>query len=395
MTRIEVPETGQVLARLSAEQGRHLAGSDVVDARPSPYEEGVWEVTPRGRVGVALIGDVEVWVTPKLAIDRLLFLVGYAADPKGWRQETIGLDARDGLVPAVAQALWRQAEQALRQGLLQGYRTVEESSYVLRGRLREGEQLRRHHGRVIPMEIRHDDFTVDVAENRILLAAITRLLTVPGIDAESRRRLTALRGRLAGVTSLVGGTVLPHWQPSRLNARYQAALRLAEIIWRATSPEHTPGAIAANGFLFNLPKVFEDFVTVAISEELHARHGGAARPQYPCHLDDALAVRMRPDLVWELHGRPAAVADAKYKREKSAGYPDADLYQMLAYCTALRLPQGHLVYAKGNAAAARHAVRHTGIEIICHALDLTLPPEQLLTQVGGIAAELAGRQSAP
>lgn len=93
--------------------------------------------------------------------------------------------------------------------------------------------------------------------------------------------------------------------------------------------------------------------------------------------------------MWELRGRPAAVADAKYKQEKPAGYPDADLYQMLAYCTALRLPRGHLIYAKGNAIAARHVVRHAGTEIICHALNLTLSPQELLAQVDGIVTELA------
>ncbi|MFI6295937.1 McrC family protein [Nonomuraea sp. NPDC050790] len=387
MIRIQVAETGQARTLLTPEQGRRLDESGVVYARPSPYETGVWEVTPRGQVGVALVDDIEVWVTPKLPIDRLLFLVGYAADPKGWREESIHLDVRDGLIPAVAQALWRQAERALSQGLLQGYRTCEESSYVLRGRLREGDQLRRHHGRIIPMEIRHDDFTVDIAENQILLAAITRLLPVPRIAGESRRRLTALRRRLAEVTSLVRGTELPRWQPSRLNSRYRTALRLAEIVWRATSPEHAPGSTVANGFLFNLPKIFEDFVTVAISEELHASFGGAAYPQYPCHLDEAFAVRMKPDLVWELDGIPRAVVDAKYKQEKPAGYPDADLYQMLAYCTALRLPRGHLIYARGNALAATHVVRHAGIEIICHALDLASTPETILSQVSMIVTE--------
>ncbi len=58
---------------------------------------------------------------------------------------------------------------------------------------------------------------------------------------------------------------------------------------------------------------------------------------------------------------------------KPAGYPDADLYQMLAYCTALHLPRGHLVYARGNADAARHVVRHSGVQIVCHALDLARP----------------------
>jgi 5-methylcytosine-specific restriction enzyme subunit McrC len=389
MMRVEVTETRTAQYRLSPEQGRLLAASDVVNATPSAFETGLWEIAANGKVGVARVGDVEVWVAPKLPIERLLFLIGYAADPQGWRDDIVELDTRAGLLPAVAQALWRQTERALRPGMMQGYRTVEEASYVLRGRLREADQLRRHYGRVIPLEIRHDDFTVDVPENQILLAAITRMLTVPRLDAESRWRFAALRRRLADVTSLVHGSRLPSWSPSRLNQRYHTALRLAEIVWRATSPEHVPGSLTASGFLFDLPKIFEDFVTVAISEELLAKHGGTAHPQYPCELDEVGAVSMRPDLVWQLDGRPVAVVDAKYKQEKSDRYPNADLYQLLAYCTALGLPSGHLVYAKGNAQAARHTVRNAGVRIVCHALDLTLPPDQLLAQVGTLTEQLA------
>jgi hypothetical protein len=38
---------------------------------------------------------------------------------------------------------------------------------------------------------------------------------------------------------------------------------------------------------------------------------------------------------------------------------------MLAYCTALGLDRGHLVYAKGAAEPYRHVVRGAGIES-CH-----------------------------
>ncbi|MBC6448083.1 McrC family protein [Actinokineospora xionganensis] len=389
MILIEIVELGRTQHPLTPEQGRALAASKIVSAAPSALDPGLWDITANGKVGVARVADLELWITPKLPIDRLLFLVGYVADPKGWQDETVNLDARDGLIPAIAQALWRQTERAIRQGLLQGYKTIEETSYVMRGRLREADQLRRHHGRVIPMELRHDDFTVDIPENQILLAALTRILTVARIDPDSRRRIGRLRARLADVTSLVRGSQLPTWQPSRLNQRYVPALRLAELVWRATSPEHTPGSIAATGFLFDLPKIFEDFVTVAVSERLHAAHGGLARPQFPCHLDDARAVTMYPDLVWMTDNRPAAVLDAKYKQEKPSGYPNADLYQLLAYCTTLGLRRGHLVYAKGNADATTHVVAGADVKIVCHALDLKLPPADLLDQVNQLTDAIA------
>jgi 5-methylcytosine-specific restriction enzyme subunit McrC len=100
-------------------------------------------------------------------------------------------------------------------------------------------------------------------------------------------------------------------------------------------------------------------------------------------------VVLRPDIVWKIRGSPVAVVDAKYKAEKPAGYPNADLYQLLAYCTVLGLRAGHLVYAKGNEEPAHHVVRRSGIEIFCHALDLGQPPVVLLSQMRSLAQAIA------
>lgn len=97
---------------------------------------------------------------------------------------------------------------------------------------------------------------------------------------------------------------------------------------------------------------------------------------------------MVPDLVWYRGGKPLAVVDAKYKVERVAGYPNVDLYQMLAYCTALGLPVGHLVYAKGNEMEQQLVVRGSGVQLHAHALDLELMPAQLLMQVDGVASKI-------
>ncbi|WP_030588510.1 hypothetical protein [Streptomyces anulatus] len=72
------------------------------------------------------------------------------------------------------------------------------------------------------------------------------------------------------------------------------------------------------------------------------------------------------------------------------GSPDADLYQMLAYCTALGLPDGHLVYARGYEPSVTHRVRHAGIRIHQHALALDCPPGELLAEIAVIARSMAG-----
>jgi 5-methylcytosine-specific restriction enzyme subunit McrC len=82
------------------------------------------------------------------------------------------------------------------------------------------------------------------------------------------------------------------------------------------------------------------------------------------------------------------MVDAKYKAERHEGYPNADAYQMLAYCTALRLDRGHLVYAEGDERPRVYDIHTAGVLVIAHALDLSGTPSQILDRVRVLAAEL-------
>ena len=381
--------------RLSALQSDLLAASEVVQLRPE--RRGLWEVKANGWVGAAVLGDragawVDLRVEPKVAIDRLLFLMTFANSRGVWREESVELPTALDLPAGVAEVFVRITDRALRQGVLQGYRTVEEASITFRGRLRESAQIRRRFGMALPAEIVYDDYGPDIAENQILRAALWRVMSIPGVPSMTRRRLTRLRQRLVDVTDLIGGQRLPVWQPSRLNARYQPALRLAELILRSSSFDLGRGAVPAVGFLVFMPAVFEAFVTVALGRELERRSGGRAVMQdKKWFLDAGHDIALRPDLVWyQSPGRPGVVVDAKYKAESIAGFPNADVYQMLAYCSALRLPVGHLVYAKGFGEVRDYRLPHTGVdgagvEVVAHALDLSEDPDGLLRQVGELA----------
>jgi 5-methylcytosine-specific restriction enzyme subunit McrC len=216
---------------------------------------------------------------------------------------------------------------------------------------------------------------------------------VPRVSAAARQRLRHLAVRLAGATPVPHGLPVPAWYPTRLNARYHPALRLAELVLRATSIEHGEGDVTANGLLLDMPKVFEDFVSTALREELEGSYGGRVHTQLVRHLDVAGRVEVIPDIVWQRERRVVAVVDAKYKAETPAGYPNADLYQLLAYCTALGLRRGHLVYAKGAGDPAVHAIRNADVEISCHALDLATPSDDLRAQIRSLATRLTTADS--
>ncbi|MGP3756144.1 McrC family protein [Streptomyces sp. IBSNAI001] len=384
-----------VSQRLPDEVGRALATSRIVEATPDPYLPGHWVLRASSKVGAVAVTvpgqePVTLRIAPKVPIDRLFFLLGYSLDPLGWRDGEVEVAEHSELLPALAHAFERQVERALGRGLLQGYRTTDETGLVMRGRLRETEQIRRRFGVSLPVDITFDDFTTDITENQLLRSAVDRVLRMPGVPRAVRARLMRQRTRLADVTPLIRGRALPAWRPTRLNRRYHHALHLAWTILTGSSAEHSSGALHIDGFLFDMNKVFEDFVCIALREALLPYGGRGSLQARGVHLDEAAAIRMRPDFVWYSdQGAPLAVADAKYKAEKPEGYPEADLYQMLAYCTALGLAEGHLLYAKGSVPHAEHRVRHGAVTLHQHALDLAQPPDSLLAATHALAHRLA------
>jgi 5-methylcytosine-specific restriction enzyme subunit McrC len=86
------------------------------------------------------------------------------------------------------------------------------------------------------------------------------------------------------------------------------------------------------------------------------------------------------------------VIDAKYKTiTVGKRGPNADMYQLTAYCTALGLREGHLIYAKGDTASHAVAIVGADITIYCHALDLTASPAELLASIDVLVETMRAR----
>lgn len=385
----ELSREGSVV-RLSTDEARALSATELVETRVE--SEGLWRLLPKGRVGAVRLSDLQVEVTPKdkVGLAHLMFLLGYASDP-GFRPEDVVGTKDDDLWPAMAYSLARAVERALSQGVLQGYQTVDDALRTIRGRIRFGDQLRSRPGIWVPIDVRYDDFTVDTSENRILRAALRTMLAVPRLGNEVRRRLRHLDGRLEGVHVMQAGAPIPAWNPSRLNERYQPALRLSEIILRNASAKPSDDGTSIASFVVTMWKVFEEFVTVALSEAL-AQYPGHTQAHLPAFLAGAGSwqsgsIAMDVDVVHRLgDGQPAVVFDAKYKVATVTGqYANADHYQMLAYCTALGVPRAWLIYAGGGSHARVRRIKNTGIEVVEAPLDLSASPANILERVGLIA----------
>src|SRR5262245_63986507 len=74
---------------------RQVVPSLVVE--PTAGRLGRYDLTPKSVVGAVTVGDLAVTITPKVALDRLLFLLSYATDARDWRDLPATYGAEDTL----------------------------------------------------------------------------------------------------------------------------------------------------------------------------------------------------------------------------------------------------------------------------------------------------------
>jgi 5-methylcytosine-specific restriction enzyme subunit McrC len=318
-----------------------------------------------------------------------MFLLAYATDPNGWKKLEADFSVARDVFSALASGFSWHATRAVERGLLRGYVHREERRNDIRGRIRFADQIARSRGLPIPISLGYDEFTEDVSENRILRTASELLLLLPRIPLEARQRLQRLRVVLESIDPITQWRGIKAPPITRLNARYEAALRLAELILASASISANAGGVRSTTFVFDMNKVFEDFVTIAFRASMRPYRGVVKDQVTPHSLDEGGALKLKPDLSWWIGSDCRAVLDAKYKAIDDGLMRHDDAYQMLAYCTAYDLSRGYLVYAKDSGAKPRiHHVRNTQQQIVVETLDVEQEPDELLRSVDSLATRI-------
>ena len=393
MRTLDLKEYQTETVRLSANELRALLTHQkqlVLKIERAQEGDDAWRLTPRSTIGALDIADLlSVSIRPKLDVNAVLFLASYALGSFEPRQlNFFSFSETRPPVEATALLFAHAARRAFSRGLLHGYRTEEEAILTVRGRIRAVEQMRRRFGIPFPVEVRYDDFTEDITENQLVKAATHALGAIRLRDPKSRAALGRVAATLENV-SLVHfpPQLVPEVTFNRLNEHYRQVVGLSRLILRHTTVEAGRGRIRAPGFLMDMTEVFEGFVRCALRVELDLPE--RAFPEEPgTFLDEDRHVLLKPDIAWRVGRSWRFVGDAKYKRIEPPHAPSADLYQVLAYATAVDLPGGMLIYAGGEPRRAIHRIRHTGKQVVVVALDLTGEPGEILGQMSELADQV-------
>ncbi len=354
-----------------------------------------WNVSATNLVGVLRAADLVVEIRPKLPVANLLYLLGFACRlppldlPEAPTSDSI--DLQEALAWLYTQAL----SSALGRGLPKGYVAVDEDELSVRGRIRFTDQVNQRPGLWLPIAVRRDEFTEDMPVNRLLKAALRRLLHLPFRNPKTPLLLRHWLRVFASVADLPPTRRGQYEAPplNRLEGHLAPALDLALLILRGGSLSPEVGRESAPGLLLDLADLFERFVRESLRHEF-----GLSCANFPAagagrlHLDRARRIALRPDLLWIDGPNLRLVADVKYKRSADGKGHRSDLYQALAYAVRAGLDRAYLIHATPHE-PVHHELDHDAEfarQIVTVGLDLSVPLPELrgsMTRLANVMKE--------
>lgn len=358
----------------------HLADRLVaVSRRASLGGEGGARILHHGRdriraggiVGIIAAEGCTLEILPK--IDGL----GPAGDPGPLRRElvhmlSVALDIeiatgaitnldwqRDTILEVLIKLFCTKLFEAVHRGLPQRYIRHEDDLPTLRGQLDVVRQFTTLVAAPQKLACRFDALSPDIALNRIMKAAVGRLMRVAR-SAENQRRLRELSFAFADISDVPIPSL--RWDEAiidRSNARWGELKRLARLFLGERFQTTSHGAMHGHALLFEMNVLFEEYIGRMLVRAL-AGQPVSVRRQGGGHyclieldqlgLDRAHRFRTRPDLILSRDGQAELIIDTKWKRlspridDPKQGISQSDIYQMMAYSRLYGCPRVMLLY---------------------------------------------------
>lgn len=331
-------------------------------------EHGRRALKTRGVVGVISAQGCALEILPKIDIPgvdgaeatgsirrRLVHMLAVALDLKIDAGQVTALDwQRETLLEILIRLFSEKLVDAVRQGTPRRYVDHADDLPTLRGRLNVARQFTALAVEPWRLACRFDALTPDIALNRIMKAAVTRLSRIAR-TTDNQRRLRELAFAYADIADVPVAAL--RWTEvtlDRTNSRWRELLNLARLL--LGDRFQTTSAGGSNGFslLFEMSALFEEYVARILRRALAdtdlrvVSQGGRL---YCLETEDRRQVfQTRPDILIKRGDAVLQVIDTKWKRiaaridDPKRGVSQADVYQMMAYGQLYQCCQLTLLY---------------------------------------------------
>lgn len=303
---------------------------------------GGFRLRAHGVAGLVSLPGGVLHLQPKVPALQLLALADYAAQAVPWAEDVAGAGEAEELLPLLGTLYLHRVERLARGGWVSGYREEESERPALRGRWLVGSDLAQPPTHRHRFSCRFDEFTRDVAPNRVLLAALRVMERSSTFGPAVAARARFLGSSLADVQPEPAvEAAVKVLSADRRFAAYGPAVGLARLIIESTGAQALPGVQPLSSFILRLAPLFEAAVTQALATVAGLR-GVRCHAQRALPLDTAGQLTVIPDIVLE-HGEARLVIDAKYKLPAQGLPPSEDFQQLITYQACVDTRRGALV----------------------------------------------------
>ncbi|WP_339346470.1 restriction endonuclease [uncultured Sphingomonas sp.] len=331
-------------------------------------EHGRKGLRARGVVGVIATQGCALEILPKIDVaggsdaettgnirQRLVHMLAVALDLKIDAGQVTALDwQRETLLEILIRLFSEKLVDAVRQGMPRRYVEHADDLPTLRGRLNVTRQFTALAVEPSRLACRFDALTPDIALNRIMKAAVTRLSRIAR-TTDNQRRLRELAFAYADIADVPVAAL--RWDEvtlNRTNARWRELLNLARLLLGERFQTTSAGGSDGFPLLFEMNTLFEEYVARMLKRALAdtdlrvVSQGGRL---YCLEADDRRQVfQTRPDILVKRGDAVLQVIDTKWKRiaaridDPKRGVSQADVYQMMAYGRLYRCDRLTLLY---------------------------------------------------
>lgn len=246
----------------------------------------------------------------------------------------------------------------VRHGLYFEYLQIEEESRFIRGQLDIAKQSRQTPDKATLFHIRHDIFSANRRENRLLKTALEYVLNV-SVTSDNWRIANELNHKLCELASYTNPIAeLPRWQSGKIMAQYNDIRPWCELIIEKLNPNFQKGIHEGIALLFPMEYLFESYVAFNLRKSLssgcslktQARSCYLMSHQPNSSLSSTAWFQLKPDLLLVAPLR-THVMDTKWKllngklstTEDKYGLKQSDMYQLFAYGQKYMEGKGHMM----------------------------------------------------
>ncbi|MDW3098853.1 MAG: restriction endonuclease [Alphaproteobacteria bacterium] len=356
------------IAEAQADRLAAVARASVFSGRGGEgvLEHGRRGLRARGVVGVVATPDCQLEILPKieggsetrvsdatlrarlihmLAVTYDLPIEAAAMTQLDWQHETV--------LELLIRLFCAKLTDAVRQGMPRQYLEHEKDLPSLRGRLNVTRQFSRLAVSPQKLACRFDALSPDTALNRVMRAAISKLLRMSG-EPHNQRALRELKFAYADVVDVPPNAL--RWDQivlDRTNRRWRDLLSLARLFLLDRHQQTGGGTIDGHALLFEMNILFEKYIERVLSRALVgtsfrvSSQGGNRSCLYE---GDIGLFRTRPDIIIRQGDEVVLIIDTKWKRmtpridDPKQGVSQADVYQLMAYGRLYHCPNVVLLY---------------------------------------------------